>query len=231
MTRILNIPGWQDSGPNHWQTQWERLDANITRVVQDDWETPELGPWLTRLRAKLTGEPPVLCGHGLGSILAVHAAAGSPSVVGALLVAPSDVEGKGRAKAFKSFAPIPRGKLPFPAIVIASRNDEYCSMPRAKELSEAWGARLVDVGKEGHLNAEPGLGTWPEGRALLRSLCARAPFTLDSRLALDTSVAGESALSLLLLMNEARYPWVLLVPKRAAASELFDLSGDDQRAL
>jgi diadenosine tetraphosphate (Ap4A) HIT family hydrolase len=49
-------------------------------------------------------------------------------------------------------------------------------------------------------------------------------FALDARLASDTVPVGSSALSLLLLMNERRYPWLILVPRRAGLSELFELT-------
>lgn len=57
------------------------------------------------------------------------------------------------------------------------------------------------------------------------------PFTLDTRLATDGVALGRFALSRLLLMNDATYPWLILVPERAGVSEVFDLADDDQRAL
>lgn len=57
------------------------------------------------------------------------------------------------------------------------------------------------------------------------------PFTLDPRLAADTHPVGRSELSLLLLLDDARYGWCLLVPRRAAVSEVYELSPLDQQAL
>ena len=56
-------------------------------------------------------------------------------------------------------------------------------------------------------------------------------FSLDPRLQQDTLAVGDFPLCRLLLMNDAQYPWFILVPRRAAASELFDLDGSDQLAL
>ncbi|UCJ16297.1 HIT domain-containing protein [Pseudomonas sp. MM211] len=56
-------------------------------------------------------------------------------------------------------------------------------------------------------------------------------FVLDSRLQQDTFVLGEFPLSRLLLSNDARYPWFILVPRREEVSEVFQLDADDQRAL
>lgn len=56
-------------------------------------------------------------------------------------------------------------------------------------------------------------------------------FTLDPRLQQDTVVLGDFPLSRLLLMNDARYPWFILVPRRADVSELFQLNASDQLQL
>ncbi|WP_137820228.1 HIT domain-containing protein [Pseudomonas sp. 2FG] len=56
-------------------------------------------------------------------------------------------------------------------------------------------------------------------------------FALDSRLQQDTLPIGDFPLCRLLLMNDARYPWFILVPRREELSELFQLDTDDQQAL
>lgn len=56
-------------------------------------------------------------------------------------------------------------------------------------------------------------------------------FTLDERLAADTLQVAELPLSRVLLMNDARYPWVILVPRLASISEVFELSAHDQQQL
>ncbi|SFO96614.1 HIT family protein [Pseudomonas borbori] len=56
-------------------------------------------------------------------------------------------------------------------------------------------------------------------------------FVLDSRLQQDTLPVGDFPLCRLLLMNDANYPWFILVPRREEVSELFQLDGLDQQAL
>ena len=56
-------------------------------------------------------------------------------------------------------------------------------------------------------------------------------FELDGRLAADTFVLGSTSLSRVLLMNDARFPWLILVPERADVSEPFELSEADQEQL
>ncbi|MCU0895675.1 MAG: HIT family protein [Rhodospirillales bacterium] len=53
------------------------------------------------------------------------------------------------------------------------------------------------------------------------------PFSLDARLAADTLPVGRFSLSRLLLMNDATYPWLILVPERPGVSEFFDLDPAD----
>lgn len=56
-------------------------------------------------------------------------------------------------------------------------------------------------------------------------------FKLDDRLHADTYVIGELELCLLLLMNDSRYPWLILVPKLANISEVYQLSEQQQHSL
>ncbi|ABR82789.1 MULTISPECIES: HIT family protein [Pseudomonas aeruginosa group] len=56
-------------------------------------------------------------------------------------------------------------------------------------------------------------------------------FALDPRLAQDTLPIGDFPLSRLLLMNDARYPWFILVPRREDVIELFQLDEGDRQAL
>jgi diadenosine tetraphosphate (Ap4A) HIT family hydrolase len=53
-------------------------------------------------------------------------------------------------------------------------------------------------------------------------------FTLDARLAADTLVVGDGPLSRILLMNDARYPWVILVPRRPGLVEITDLAAEER---
>lgn len=55
------------------------------------------------------------------------------------------------------------------------------------------------------------------------------PFALDPRLAGDTAPVGDLALCRVLLMNDARFPWLILVPRRAGISEWFDLAPAEAR--
>ena len=174
--RILLLPGWLDSGPGHWQTRWEALHGDL-RVQQADWTWPRRGDWMARLEEVLLDDPrpALLAAHSLGCQLVAAWAAHSSNtarVAGALLVAPPDTERADTPPQLAGWRPMRRGRLPFPAVVVASTDDPFCSPERAAGLAADWGARVVEAGARGHLNAESGLGDWPAGRALLQGLVA-----------------------------------------------------------
>jgi uncharacterized protein len=178
LPRVLLLPGLYDSGPEHWQSHWEREHPDFRRVVQRDWETPDREEWVETLDRAIAAEPTpaVLVAHSLACSLVAHwAAAHSGPIQGALLVAPADVEAPGFPDGVTGFAPMPEGQLPFPAIVVASTDDEYVTVARAERFARLWEARLVVAGALGHINSASGLGSWPEGMALLEELRGAAP--------------------------------------------------------
>jgi predicted alpha/beta hydrolase family esterase len=177
--RLLILPGLGGSGPEHWQTRWEEREPACARARQRDWDRPALDEWLVGVDAALAAAdgPVVLVAHSLACALVAHGARrpGWASVVAALLVAPADVESPARTPPeTHGFAPLPAAPLPFPATVVASRDDPFVALDRARGFARRWGARFVDVGVLGHINAASGLGDWPEGRAILDELLVRA---------------------------------------------------------
>jgi predicted alpha/beta hydrolase family esterase len=177
-SNILLLPGWQNSGPGHWQSRWEALHGDL-RVEQHDWMQPLRGDWISRLEDVLLAQtgPSILVAHSLGCILTAAWASVSRNthlVQGALLVAPGDPEREELRPVLKSWSPVVMQKLPFKARLLGSQNDPYSSFARAKEFAAAWGAEFVDYGARGHINAESGLGDWPEGRAMVMALATPA---------------------------------------------------------
>lgn len=164
---ILIIPGYTNSGPDHWQSRWEQKLSTARRVEQAEWSKPVRDAWVaTTARAIDQAERPVvLVAHSLGIPTAIHALAESgKAVAGAFFVAPPDVANPAiRPKHLMTFGPYPRDPLPFPSITVASRNDPFCKFEVAEDIAAAWGSLFIDAGESGHLNAESGHGPWPEG--------------------------------------------------------------------
>ncbi len=57
------------------------------------------------------------------------------------------------------------------------------------------------------------------------------PFELDPRLAADSDLLANGPLSQLRVMDDTRFPWLLLVPRQTAAIEMIDLADSDQQTL
>ena len=193
MIHTLVLPGLYDSGPEHWQSHWERDDpAGVRRVVQRDWDTPRCSDWVATLDEAIAqvDAPVVLAAHSSSCALVAHWARGASAaqrarVKGALLVAPSDPEAPSYPAGPTGFAPMPREPLPFPGIVVASTDDEYVSLDRARDFADAWRARFVDAGPLGHINSTSGLGSWPLGRTLLAELRTWPAYALRLRAVVD----------------------------------------------
>lgn len=164
---ILIIPGYTNSGPEHWQTRWEKRLATARRVEQAEWSKPVREDWVAKVTEAVNEaeRPVVLVAHSLGVAAAVHAIPEYRNrIAGAFFVAPPDVaNAKIRPKHLMTFGPYPREPLPFPSIVIASRNDHFCGYEVAEDIAGAWGSLFLDAGEAGHINAESGFGPWPEG--------------------------------------------------------------------
>ena len=173
---ILILPGWGDSGPEHWQSLWEASDPACRRVVQRDWEQPELEEWLETLDRDIAAceAPLVLVAHSLACSLVAHWVNRFGRLVkGALLVAPADVESPDHTpEGVRSFSPIPLVRFPFLSTVVATSDDPFVAVDRAELFARSWGSRLVVIPHGGHLNADSGLGEWPEGKKLLHELLA-----------------------------------------------------------
>ena len=172
-TTILTIPGLYTSGPEHWQSHFERELECCTRVEQSDWITPVCTDWISVLDAAIRhhGDRVVLAAHSLGCATVAHwAGRYQREIRGALLVGPSDVEAPSYPSGTTGFTPMPLDRLPFPTIVVASRNDQFVTFERAQYFANCWGAALEDAGNAGHLNADSGYGPWPRGKELLSEL-------------------------------------------------------------
>ena len=169
---ILILPGLGNSGPDHWQSRWEAKLSSARRVLQEDWEHPEVGDWTAQIGTAIHSatKPVVLIAHSLGVIAAVHVAQqlagqeGAGRIAGGFFVAPPSERAITKHAAIDPhFAPVPTAPLPFPSVLVASRNDPFSTYGDAEDMAYAWGAALADAGFSGHINMDSGHGPWPEG--------------------------------------------------------------------
>lgn len=179
---VLILPGLGNSGPEHWQSHWERQDPLCERLLQDNWDTPDCQDWVAGLDRAIGQRtaPVVLAAHSSACALVARWSVVAPPhhlklVLGALLVAPSDPDGPNYPEGPVGFGPVPLCSLPFASILVASADDRYIDPGQARRYAEAWGSRFVLLEAAGHINAASGFGLWPEGLTLLDSLRMAAP--------------------------------------------------------
>ncbi|QEY58794.1 alpha/beta hydrolase [Pseudomonas sp. C27(2019)] len=179
--RYLIVPGWQGSPAEHWQSHWQQVLPECTRVEQDDWLLPQRQAWIAQLEAQIAADqrPVVLIAHSLGCVTVAHWAAQASAgllarVRGALLVAPADVERIDCPAALVNFAPIPTEPLPFPSVLIGSSNDHAADAQRAVLFARQWGSTVTILSQAGHINVQSGHHRWEQGFAWLYQLQERS---------------------------------------------------------
>ena len=164
---IIIVPGLSGGTADHWYSRWEQKLPTARRVEQADWHRPNLASWTGRLVAAVEAatRPVVLVAHSLGVITVAHAAHRiSERVVGAFLVAAPSGRALSAIEAVDPAFGEPRQtSLPFPAVLVASRDDPHVPYAASEAMARALGAELVDAGASGHLDEASGHGPWPEG--------------------------------------------------------------------
>jgi len=174
MMNYLIVPGLGNSGSAHWQTYFENVGDNFKRIIQQEWDAPTCKDWVITLD-KTVGDydaaTVILIGHSLGCTTIAHwATQCKKKIKGALLVAPSDVEAQQYTFPAKGFSPTPAEKINFKTIVVASEDDPWVTLERAKYFADNWGSEFINIGKAGHINAASGHYKWNEGLNILKRL-------------------------------------------------------------
>jgi len=174
-TPVLILPGFGNSGPQHWQTLWELRHPNWRRVNLGKWDAPACDDWVHALDVAVQAcpSPPVLVAHSLACLLVAHWAYHSSRIPkGAFLVAVPDPKSVSFPAAARGFVPVPLVPFMFRSLVVASTNDQLGSLAHAKHCAMAWGSMFIDIGQAGHINADSGHGEWDEGYELFRQYVA-----------------------------------------------------------
>ncbi|MFM5955538.1 MAG: RBBP9/YdeN family alpha/beta hydrolase [Novosphingobium sp.] len=177
---VLFVPGLRDHVEDHWQTHAARalpgsvtVDPLTTDRLSRDARVAAVDAALQAIDGDV-----VIAAHSAGCLMvAAWAMVPTRRIRGALLATPADVENP-LPPGYPSFddlnangwVPIPRHPLPFPTLVVASRNDPLASFDKVAALAEAWGAELLDAGEVGHLNPPFGYGPWANALPLIARL-------------------------------------------------------------
>ena len=183
---LLVVPGLRDAVAQHWQTLLEarlraagRPVASVLPMGREDLSCAARVAEIERAAQAIEG-PLVIVAHSGGCVMVAHWALKTRRAVrGALLATPPDFE-KPLPAGYPTVAalgaggwlPVPRRRLPFRAIVAASRDDALASFARVVGLANDWGAELEDLGYVGHLNPASGYGQWAGADPLIARLSA-----------------------------------------------------------
>ncbi len=175
---IFILPGWQDSGPRHWQSIWLAKYPQAIKVVQNDWMYPEKKQWVETFHEyieKYNSKDIILVGHSLACAVIAHwsdeyFSHTHANITGALLVSPIDMDAPNFPKEIQGFSPICLEKLKFRSIVVASESDTWSNIQRTNYFAQCWGAEMINIGKQGHINVDAGFGEWPQGEKILQEL-------------------------------------------------------------
>lgn len=174
MTNYFIIPGLGGSGPDHWQTWFEKMNSNFQRIEQSDWNNPDIREWVANIDKTIEGYNPdsvVLVAHSLGCLaVAEWSACYKRKIKAALLVAPPDTVLLHEKLKITLFDNIPTDRINFPTLLVASTNDPWATIERAEFYAGNWESKFVNIGAAGHINDLSGYGEWVEGLRILKSL-------------------------------------------------------------
>lgn len=87
-----------------------------------------------------------------------------------MVVAPSDLEAPQYTFPAIGFAPISLERINFKTIVVASQDDVWVSLERAKFFASNWGSEFINIGNAGHINVSSGHTNWNEGLQNLKTI-------------------------------------------------------------
>lgn len=175
MTRVLIVPGLHNSGPGHWQSEWEFHLRHVHRIVLADWETPDLQAWIDAIECGIEHfRPTHIVAHSFGALATAAVVANHASTLrGVLLVAPADPH------KFDIDAQLPVSVLPVPGALVGSLTDPWLSWGAAQALGARWGLETICAGDAGHINVQSGHGHWPAGWLILQRMLQKDATTLS----------------------------------------------------
>ena len=158
---LLGDAGALDDG--HWMGRWGgRLSTAVPVPARVD------GVDSDPLPEMIDGAPgPVVAiayGEGVERLVR-HAEATDGTLRGAFLVAPRP-GGEAEARA---------DPLPFPTVLVASRDDPACPYEVAETMGARWGSHVVDAGEAGRIDGASGRGPWPEGLMVFAKFLSHLP--------------------------------------------------------
>ena len=158
---LLFVPETGPVHPDHWIARWSAKLSTARIVAALD---PQATPSGVIAAARFAERPVLLIAYSTGAVAAALAAEAMKEfdVRGAFLVAPPSDDALASLDG-GVWPQIPRGRLPWPSVLVASRTDPWSSHRQSLALASDWGADFVDAGESGRIDADSGHGPWPDG--------------------------------------------------------------------
>jgi predicted alpha/beta hydrolase family esterase len=177
---VLFVPGLRDHVEDHWQTHAAAaLPGSVTvePLRENGLSRAARVAALDAALNAIEGDV-IIAAHSAGCLMVAHwGQQPTRKIRAALLATPADVEhplppGYPSLDSLREggWLPVPGDPLPFPALVVASRNDPLAQFDRVAAFAQSWEAELYDAGEVGHLNPPAGYGPWPEAIGLIEGL-------------------------------------------------------------
>ncbi len=162
--KYIIVPGYQGSPEGHWQNWLLGKLPNSKMVEFRNLYKPVREEWISELEKEIEScdEDFIIIAHSMGAVTTANLTKSQCNrhLRGVILVAPADSEQADFPKEIENFSPMPQKELPFPTLLIGSRNDHYMKYSRVVQLADRWGSSFLDVGCAGHINGESGFDVW-----------------------------------------------------------------------
>ncbi|MCC5797287.1 MAG: alpha/beta hydrolase [Methylophaga sp.] len=171
-TKVITIPGYHGSAPEHWQSWLEAEDPKVERITGINWEAPNIAEWSAVIghRISTSNEQLVLVAHSFGCLATAKAIVEHPEhVAGVILVAPASPRRFCLSGAIADSATalhdisqlLPQSALPGFGLMIGSENDPWMDLATARYWARVWDLAFYNAGLAGHINVDSGHGAWP----------------------------------------------------------------------
>ena len=165
---ILLLGDAEPHDDGHWLDRWGgRLSTAIPVPAPGSLPNapdPDDDPLTTMIDGAPGPVVAIAYGDGVERLVR-HAEATDGQLRGAFLVAPRP---GGEAEARTE-------PLPFPSILVASRDDPSCPYDVAETMGARWGSHVIDAGEAGRIDGASGRGPWPEGLMVFAKFLSHLP--------------------------------------------------------